>query len=392
MNVRNVSGALVGIFLGVVAACDSGSDSATVDAAAGTTTDIDASSGSGSGSGSDGTVSEVDCSAATTQMEKAVCQASGFLDTLTTTQRATANPAFTDTVARTKWSNLPGQARAGVQMGSISASSQAAALALMGTVLSSEGMDDLNGVRAADAYLGTVGGGNGYSANNYYVAVFGTPSTTGDWAVTFGGHHMAYNITFTNGVGYPVPNHLGAEPKASFTVNNVSYQPLVGEGAALVALYNSFDSTVLANAYLSGQTFSDVLIGPVEYGTGSSALAKAKFPTGTNRNGVLVSSLTAEQQDLVTAAIAQWVSDYDPMIATSLLADYTSSTAYADTYVAWGGSQASGVNVDVNGTYMRIDGPRVWIEVACQNGVVIQGSTHYHTIYRDKTFDYANTL
>jgi hypothetical protein len=134
------------------------------------------------------------------------------------------------------------------------------------------------------------------------------------------------------------------------------------------------------------------LIGPVEYGTGSSALAKAKYPTGTNRTGVLVSSLSVDQQALVTAAIKQWVADFDPMISDSLVAAYTSSAAYQDTYVAWGGTEASGVDVDVAGTYMRIDGPRVWIEVACQNGIIFQNATHYHTIYRDKTTDYANTL
>jgi hypothetical protein len=41
---------------------------------------------------------------------------------------------------------------------------------------------------------------------------------------------------------------------------------------------------------------------------------------------------------------------------------------------------------------MRIDGPRAWIEIACQGGIVITGQTHYHMIYRDKTYDYYNEL
>lgn len=40
---------------------------------------------------------------------------------------------------------------------------------------------------------------------------------------------------------------------------------------------------------------------------------------------------------------------------------------------------------------MRIDGPQLWIEVACQNGVVVQGETHYHTMFRDKTMDYGGS-
>lgn len=125
---------------------------------------------------------------------------------------------------------------------------------------------------------------------------------------------------------------------------------------------------------------------------GSGTRPTSKYPSGSNRTGVLVSSLSAEQQTQVKAAIEQWVRDYDPAIADALMAEYTSESAFADTYIAWGGTQASGPNPDVAGTYFRIDGPRLWIEVACQSGVIISGQTHYHTIFRDKQMDYGNSL
>jgi len=365
------------MMLFAVAAC-SGTDTST------STSTADAASGS------DAASSGVDCTSATTALDKAVCQANGFLATLSSTERTTANPALTDTASRTRWSNLPTGmvTRAGIKMGSLSSTSQAAALELMAAVLTDT--TDLTGVRAADDYLAANGGGGGYGAGLYYVAVFGTPSTTANWAIMFGGHHMAYNITFVGGVGYPTPNHLGVEPKAAFTLNGVTYEPLTDEGNAMVAIFQSMSSTDVSSSHLSG-TFSDVVVGPVEYATGSSTASKAKFPTGTNRTGVLVSSLSSTQQALVTAAIEAWVSDFDATISSSLVTDYTSATAYQDTYVAWAGSSSS-PDVDVSGTYMRIDGPRVWIEVACQGGIVIQGKTHYHTIYRDKMYDYGNTL
>lgn len=344
--------------------------------------DVDAST-----STTDGTP-VTDCSSATALLDKAVCEANGFLATLSDTQKSTANPAFTDTAQRTKWSNLPTQMvqRGGIQMGTLSTTSQSAALELMGTVLGDT--SDLTGVRAADDYLAANGGGSGYGSSLYWIGIFGTPSTTADWSIMFGGHHMAYNITFTGGVGYPTPNHLGVEPKSAFTQNGTSYQPLNDEGNAMLAVFTALSSTELATAHLSG-TFSDVVVGPVEYGTGSSATAKAKYPTGANRTGALVSSLTADQQALVSTAIAKWVEDFDPEISDSLMSAYTS--AYADTYVAWGGSGSS-PDVDTSGTYFRIDGPRVWIEVACQGGIVFKNATHYHTIYRDKTMDYGGTL
>jgi hypothetical protein len=368
----------------------------------GDTSTVDAATTADSSTTTDASTTDTavpDCTGAATQLDKAVCAATGFLGTLPADQLAAVNIAFTNSADRTLWSNLPGLTRPGVKMGALTAASQAAALALMQVVLTDAGMADLNGVRAADDYLNSVGGGGGgpgggggYGAANYTVAIFGTPSTTGNWEVMFGGHHMAYNVTYVSGVGYPTPNHLGVEPKAAFTINGTTYQPMADEGAAMVAVFASLTADEMSAGYLNGQTFGDVLIGPVEYGTGTAAAVTAKYPTGANRTGVLVSSLTAAQQALVTAAIQGWVADYDPAIAGSLLTAYTSTAAYADTYVAWAGNQSSGVDVDVNGTYMRIDGPRVWIELACQGGVVISGATHYHTIYRDKMFDYAGTL
>lgn len=336
---------------------------------------------------SDGGVS--DCSAFS-GVAKVVCAANALLDVA-----PTVSLAFTDNASRTKWSNLPGVTRAGVKMGALSSNGQTAALAVMAAALTSAGYTDLAGVLAADDYLGSLSGGGGmsgqYSSTNYSIAIFGSPSTTGDWALAFGGHHMAFNITYLAGVGYTTPHHIGVEPKASFTINGSTYEPLSAEGAALFGIFSGLTSGELSSAYLTGQTFSDVVVGPVEYGTGSSATSKAKFPSGANRKGVLVSSLSASQKVLVSAAISQFVDDYDPSVATALTAAYTSAEAFADTYVAWGGA-ASGPDAEVNGTYLRIDGPRLWVELSCQAGVVVSGKSHYHGIFRDKQFDYGGTL
>lgn len=268
----------------------------------------------------------------------------------------------------------------------MSSASLTAAKALIATALSAEGYKDFEGTLAADDYLAKSAGG--YGSSLYSVAFVGTPIVNGSWMLQIGGHHLAYNITYLSGTGYPTPNHIGAEPKAAFELNSTSYAPLADEGSALVAMYNSLSDTELDYAYLTGQSFSDVIVGP---DNGSGKLPTS-YPTGSKRGGKLVSDLNAAQKALVKAAIEQWVKDYPAAVADKLLADYTSDAAFADTYIAWAGTKSKGVDVDVSGTYMRIDGPRLWIEVACQNGVVIQGKTHYHTIFRDKTMDYGNSL
>ncbi len=393
-------------------------------------TEVDAGAQVDAGAG-DGGTTPANCAAEATHIEQVVCASNAFLATLTEAQRTSVLYAWTDEAAKTYWSNLPGVTRTGITWGTLSAESKAAALGLASLVLTSEGYADMTGIFAADDYLDEQGGSTGgppggdggmggppggdggmggppgdggmggppggdggtgggptlaYSSDNYIIAFIGTPSTTGNWMLQIGGHHMAFNVTYMNGAGYPTPNHLGVEPKSSFTVNGESYAPLRDDGDAMVAVYQALTPEQLDAAYLTG-TFSDVVLGPVEYGTGS--YANVVFPA---QQGVLVSSLSESQQALVTAAIQQWVADFAPAIADPLVAAYTSADAYAHTYVAWGGTKSAGVDVDVNGTYMRIDGPRVWIEVACQQGVVIQNATHYHTIYRDKQTDYGNQL
>jgi hypothetical protein len=383
----------IGYVLGMVAVLAAGGcgDDAAATADGGASSGDDAAVVDGGTASPDAT--PVDCSSATTQIEKVVCASEAFEATLSDSEKATLLYDFTDATAKTTWSNLPGVTRNGLEFSNLSATSLAAAKALAETVLSADGYADFTGVLAADDYLNSQGSGGGpgggaYGSGNYYVAFIGTPSTTGDWMLQLGGHHMAFNITYVGGVGYPVPNHLGVEPKASFTVDSETFEPMGEEGAAISGIFTGMSSAELASAYLSGQTFADVLIGP-DNGSGAQP---DDYPTGTNRKGVLVSSLSSAKQALVTAAIRQWVADYGSDIADPLMADYTTASAYADTYVAWGGTQASGPDVDVGGTYFRIDGPRLWIEVACQNGVVIQGKTHYHSVFRDKAMDYGDSL
>ena len=313
-------------------------------------------------------------------------------------------------VYKTNWSNLPPGAisfsRPGITLSQLSSSTQIAAFnALAKVALSTAGYADFQGVIAADDYLGYTKNANGYGAELYHVAFVGTPSQTGSWTLMLGGHHMAFNINFNGACAYPTPHHIGVEPRTAFATNSHTsynyyssgtYTVLADKAAAMVAAFSGLDSSTLSSAFLTGQTFSDILIGPVEANTGSYTNVTTKFTAIANSSnrGVLVSSLSTAQQALVTAAIQQFTADYDGVTAARLLSDYQSG--YGSTYVAWanaaGTFSSSGPDVSANGTYMRIDGPRVWIEIAVQNGIVISSQTHYHMMFRDKTYDYYNQL
>ncbi|MFT3710885.1 MAG: DUF3500 domain-containing protein [Archangium sp.] len=332
----------------------------------------------------------VACSTLGTQQSRVACAANAVLDSLSSTQLGTVSFPLSDYVTRSKWNNLPvgARPRGGAQLSALSSTSQAAVNDLLTISLSSTGQQTAFGILAADEYLAANGGGSQYGSSTYSIAIFGTPTDTGDFEVMFGGHHMAFNMNFAGGAFYPVPQHLGAEPKAAFTLNGNTWSPMAPKGDAMFAVYAALDSTQQSSSYLSGQTFSDVVVTPdLDYGKGDARTTSSAYPAGSNRKGVLVSSMTSAQQALVVAAIEQWARQYPPEVADGLMSAYSSSAAFADTYFAWGGSSA-GPDKDVNGSYLRIDGPRCWIELSVQGGVVIRNVSHYHSVFHDKQYDY----
>lgn len=214
------------------------------------------------------------------------------------------------------------------------------------------------------------GGGFTYGSGVYFLAFLGTPSTTGTWQLHFGGHHLAVNITFKDGkVAGSTPFFVGVEP-TSFTTDGTTYQPLSIMSDGMLKMLGSLTTAQLAKAKLS-ESFGDVLLGPGQDG---------QFPT--TKEGIPVKELSPKQKKLVLAAIHPWVAAVDDATAKKLMKTYEKELN--ETYVAYSG----GADLDTQGDYVRIDGPGVWIEFICQNGIVFQSQIHFHTVYRDRTRDY----
>ena len=113
---------------------------------------------------------------------------------------------------------------------------------------------------------------------------------------------------------------------------------------------------------------------------GPSEDKKSDFPT---QQGIKYGALTTAQQALVRTAIATWTTD-----GTAGTAFYnTYVRGLASTTVAWAGSDTT---LNTQGDYVRIDGPRCWMEFVCQNGVVFSSQIHFHSVWRDKTSDYGS--
>lgn len=330
--------------------------------------------GAGLGPGGDGSGGTTDCTALSGD-PKVVCLANAFKATLTPTQQSLLQLQFTAANA-INWSYFPcgNSCRNGIQLGALTQPQLSAALALSREALQPFGYATFDAVRTADYILSQQRAG--YGGGLYNVAFVGAPSNTTPWLMQVSGNNFAINLAYSGDslVG-TTPFAVGSEPQ-SFSANGSSYMPMQWRKSAMYALVNSLDATQRAQAQLVGVAFDDLLLGPGQ---------DANFPAP---QGVLVSSLTAGQQSLVKSAIEAWVDDAPILISAEMLGDYESDSAMAATRVAW----ATSTDSTVSGSYVRIDGPRVWIELLGHTGDVFTSEIRFRSIWRDKEKDYGGLL
>ena len=355
-------------------------DTTTVTPTTGTTTTPGSTTVSGSVSSITGLLAvtataNTSCATAT-GISKVICLTEAFKATLTSTQLATTQLAYSKANAQ-KWSNLPAglSARIGIKLGSLNTAQLNAFRDLLVVLLdiktAEEGYDEMLGNLVADDYLGTIGGGATYSAGEFYISILGTPSPTGLWEILFTGHHYTQPYTFNAGQLTGVtPAFRAVEPAAVVTANNRNYQPIEQERVAFAAVLTGLSTAEQTTAKISS-SFSDVVLGPGKDG---------QFPT--TKVGLKVGDLTAAKQALVLNVIKLYVNDLDAATAATVLTRYTAELA--NTYIAYSGTTAVASQND----YIRIDGPGVWIEFSYQGGVIVKNTPHPHSVWRDHTTDY----
>jgi hypothetical protein len=366
-----------------LSACSSDTPSATSSSASSSPSTGGGPAGGrgGAGGGSMQTFTAVDLDTDGANAENAntadvVTATNAFLATLDDATKAKVVYDFADNQSRQTWSNFPAAQvpRKGVALSTLDDTAKAAALAVVKTMLSEQGYSQVQAIQQADDWLNqnSASGTDSFGSDtDYYIAVYGTPSTTDPFMVQFGGHHLARNYTYQGTTASITPDFTGTEPK-SFTIAGTTVEPLKEKAGTLFAAFDSLSADQDAQAKLSA-TVDDILMGP--------GVDSGKFPTS---EGVAVSSLSADQQKLVLAAIAAWVDDAAPGEAASLLKTYESQLG--STKIAY----ASTKTVDGENTYLRIDGPRVWIELVNTRSMSTP-DVHYHGVWRDKTDDYGST-
>ena len=309
-----------------------------------------------------------------------------FLSTLSDEQKEQVLYDYNDETKSTSWSNFPVTfvERSGIKLGDLGETQRAAALKVLKALLNDEAYAKVTGIMAGDQYLKDNANASDLGDTQYNIAFFGNPSTTNDWSIQFGGHHVGINATFSNGTITFAPTHLGTQPTTYTDSNGQTQSALSDMYQTAFDFYNSLTDEQKQKLY-QGEEVKNLTCAPGD---------TCDYPTGT---GIKGSELTDEQKQLLLKVIANWTNLADSQ-TTQATMDQISATL-DDTYVNWSGATVYDTSQG-KGIYFQISGPKVYIELASQDndagatvsGVQTSGWGHIHTIYRDPTNDYAGSV
>src|SRR6266850_706426 len=91
-----------------------------------------------------------------------------------------------------------------------------------------------------------------FGTENFYIAIFGTPSATKPWMLQFGGHHLGINVTIVGKDAVLTPSHTGTQPD-SFMRAGKAVRPLGPENDLAFKLVNLLDAKQQPQAVLGAK-------------------------------------------------------------------------------------------------------------------------------------------
>jgi Protein of unknown function (DUF3500) len=318
-------------------------------------------------------------------IENTTAAVEAFLATLSDEQRAAVSYDYDDETKTTSWSNFPVTfvERAGLNLADLTEEQQVAALQVLEALLSDEAYETVASIIGGDQYLKDNSSSTEDSLGQYYIAFFGDASDTNAYEVQFGGHHLGINATLDGSADAITfaPTHLGVQPADYTTADGTEVQPFDGIYTDAFAFFDS-----LTDEQQATLTSGDV--------TMCAPGDTCDFTTGS---GLLGADLTDAQRRLLLDLIANWSGMADEESAAATRAEIEATID--STVIAWSGETTYDMSTG-NGINFSISGPNVYVAFQAQqgsagadvDGVTTSGWGHVHTIYRDPTNDYANSV
>ncbi|MEM9016778.1 MAG: DUF3500 domain-containing protein [Verrucomicrobiota bacterium] len=293
--------------------------------------------------------------------------ATAFLDSLNEERLSEATLPY-DSGEKAIWTNTPPRGpQGGVRLGDLDESQLQRALDLLATVLSPQGYGKARNIPLADDKLLRNGRRRpGFGAEDYWLAIFGTPSPTDPWALQFDGHHLAINMAFRGDGVSLSPTFIGTQPRG-FDLGGESLEPMAKKDETALALLRSLTEEQQKKATL-GSRRADLVAGAGRDGF---------IP---DREGISAGEFDDSQKSSLLSVIELYVGDLPAPFANQRIEELKAEIN--EMIFGWWGPAEDG------GDYSyRIQGPSLIIEYAGQD---LGGDphNHLHSIYRDPTNEY----
>ncbi len=319
-----------------------------------------------------------------------ILETNEFLNTLTKDELQTLNFTFNDSL-RTKWTNLPvGLAkRPGIKYGKLSVESKIRFHHILSTMLSSQGYLKTTSIMQLDDILNEVyetAYANEeitdelieelrnlkWNYENYFVSVWGNPSTLSTWGLKFEGHHISLNLTVAGNKFSLTPLFLGTDPAEVQSTKYYGLRVLSKEEDYGFHLINSLSDKQKSIATLSKEVPGDIITNPNYSGR------------LIDYYGIRADNLNLKQKQLLEYIIKEYINNLEYEKANEYL-DKITKSGFDNIYFAWIGSYEPQKN-----HYYIINGPDFIIEydnVGFQNN-----GNHIHSIWREKGNDFGEDL
>ncbi|WP_416393521.1 MULTISPECIES: DUF3500 domain-containing protein [unclassified Curtobacterium] len=330
-------------------------------------------------------VTESDSDTTEETIDNTTAAVQAFLATLSNDQVEAVTYDFDDETKTTSWSNFPVTfvQRAGLNLADLTEEQQVAAMQVLEALLSDDGYQQVVDIIGGDQYLKENSSSTEDSLGQYYIAFFGDASDSGAYEVQFGGHHLGINATLdgsSNAITF-APTHLGMQPAVYTNSEGDEVQTFGSIYEDAFAFYDSLTSEQ-QQTLTSGEVTMCAPGDTCDYATGS---------------GLSGSDLTDEQRDLLLDLIANWSGMADEESAATTRAEIEATLD--DTVIAWSGETTYDMSTG-DGINFSVSGPNVYLAFQSQSGsagadvsgVSTSGWGHVHTIYRDPSNDYANSV
>lgn len=273
-------------------------------------------------------------------------------------------------------------ANKGIRLDELTPQVREACMDVLSATLSPEGYHKAVSAMRINGFLGELVNGTAVCNEfSYNFVLFGTPSVTAPWGISFYGHHLCLNIFFYRTQIVVSPWFTGAEP------NEIDAGPYKGtkilrvEEALGLNLMQSLSPDVQAKAQIY-KLMKDPAMPPGRWNRDDQRHLCGAYRD--NRvvpyEGVLVSLLPAAAQDLVAQILNEYYL-FLPEQARKIRLQQAREW-FHETYFSWIGGYASENEV----FYYRVQSPVVIVEFDHHSGVFLTNEQperfHVHTLLR----------